>query len=61
MPLLSFNLGVELGQLTIAGVALPLIWRLRNRPAFLARYAPACSVAVALAGGYWLLERTLPW
>lgn len=58
-PLLSFNLGVELGQISIAALVLPLIWRLKRRPEFVARYAPVCSVLVALLGGYWLIERTL--
>ena len=57
IPLLSFNLGVELGQIAIAATVLPLIWKLRERPSFAARFAPACSVLVALAGGYWLVTR----
>jgi len=57
LPLLSFNLGVELGQIAIAATVLPLIWKLRQRPSFAARFAPACSVLVALAGGYWLITR----
>ena len=58
-PLLSFNFGVELGQLAIAALALPLIWKLQERPAYSVRCVPALSVLVTLAGGYWLLERTL--
>lgn len=59
VPLFSFNLGVETGQITIASLVLPLIWKLRRQPSFALRYAPACSVLVALAGAYWLIERTL--
>lgn len=59
MPLFSFNLGVEVGQLAIAALALPLIWRLHQYPVFLKRYVPVCSVLVALAGAWWLLERTV--
>jgi hydrogenase/urease accessory protein HupE len=59
LPLLSFNLGVELGQLAIAAIALPLIWRLKNWPPFQPRLLPICSAVVALAGAYWLAERTL--
>ena len=59
MPLFSFNLGVELGQLVIAALAFPLIWRLGYSPTFIARYAPACSVLIILAGGYWFIERAL--
>jgi hypothetical protein len=57
VPLLSFNLGVELGQLLIAAVALPLIWKFRRLPVFTRRWIPACSAAVAPAGGYWLVQR----
>ncbi|MDB6063897.1 MAG: hypothetical protein JWR26_105 [Pedosphaera sp.] len=57
VPLLSFNLGVELGQIAIAALVLPLIWKLKRQPAFALRYAPACSVMVSLAGGYWLVQR----
>jgi len=58
-PLLSFNLGVEIGQIAIAALVLPLIWKLRQQPGFVIRYVPACSILVALAGGYWLIERTV--
>ena len=57
MPLLAFNLGVELGQIAMAAVVLPLIWRLRKRESFLRYGVPACSVLVALAGAYWLVQR----
>ncbi|HEY6403235.1 MAG TPA: HupE/UreJ family protein, partial [Blastocatellia bacterium] len=58
-PLLSFNFGVEIGQVAIAALVLPLIWKLRRHPRFAIRYVPACSVMVALAGVYWLIERTV--
>jgi hydrogenase/urease accessory protein HupE len=57
LPLVSFNLGVELGQIMVAAVALPIIWKLRENPMFVARWAPACSAAVALLGSFWLVER----
>lgn len=57
VPLVSFNLGVELGQIAIAGVVLPVIWKLRENPAFITRWVPACSVLVALLGGYWFVQR----
>lgn len=59
VPLFSFNLGVELGQIAIAGLFLPLIWKMRQQPKFVPRYVQACSILIALAGGYWLIERTL--
>jgi hydrogenase/urease accessory protein HupE len=57
LPLVSFNLGVELGQIMVAAVALPVIWKLRENPIFVARWAPACSAIVALLGSFWLVER----
>jgi hydrogenase/urease accessory protein HupE len=57
LPLVSFNLGVELGQIMVAAVALPIIWKLRENPMFVAWWAPACSAAVALLGSFWFVER----
>jgi len=57
LPLFSFNLGVELGQITVAAVALPIIWKLRENPMFITRWAPACSAAVVLLGSFWFVER----
>jgi hydrogenase/urease accessory protein HupE len=59
VPLLSFNLGVELGQMAVAALVLPLIWWLRTEPALVRRLVPSCSVLVVLAGAWWLLQRTL--
>jgi hydrogenase/urease accessory protein HupE len=59
VPLVSFNLGVELGQVGIMLLVLPLIWKLRSQPFFVMRCVPACSLMVTLVGGYWLLQRTL--
>jgi hydrogenase/urease accessory protein HupE len=59
MPLLSFNLGVELGQIAIAAVVLPLFWQARKRERFVRMGVPALSVAVAMAGAYWLIDRTV--
>ncbi|MFZ9837586.1 MAG: HupE/UreJ family protein [Opitutaceae bacterium] len=58
-PLFAFNLGVELGQVAIAAVVMPLVWRLRQRPAFVTRGVPVLSGLIALLGLYWLLERTV--
>ena len=57
LPLLSFNVGVELGQIMVAAVALPIIWKLRANPVFILRWVPACSAIVVLLGGFWFVER----
>lgn len=59
LPLFSFNLGVEIGQIVIAAIILPFIWKLRKRPSFATRGVPVLSGIVAAAGMFWLLERTL--
>jgi hypothetical protein len=59
VALLSFNLGVELGQLTVV-LALFAVLRLTLRPENLRRYAvlPG-SLAIALTGLYWGVLRLL--
>jgi len=57
VPLVAFNLGVEVGQIVIAGIMLPLIWQLRKWEPFRRRGVPACSAIVAVVGGYWLIQR----
>src|SRR5262245_8119571 len=57
-PLLSFNLGVEIGQLAFALAIVPLLRFAASRPRG-ARVAPAVSLAVGLLGCWWLGERLL--
>jgi hydrogenase/urease accessory protein HupE len=57
MTLLSFTAGVEIGQIAVAAVLLPLVLTMRARPAWNARLVPVCSVLIAAAGAYWLVER----
>jgi hydrogenase/urease accessory protein HupE len=59
LPLVGFNLGVEMGQLSVAAVVLPILWQLRKNPGFVRQWVPVCSVAVTLAGSYWMVERIL--
>ena len=59
VPLVSFNLGVELGQMAVAALVLPLIWWLRSQPGFRRSLVPSCSALVVLAGAWWLVQRTL--
>ena len=57
VPLFSFNLGVELGQAGVAAVLLPLLWKLRDLPAFERYGRNVISAAIALAGAWWLVAR----
>jgi hypothetical protein len=59
LSLLGFNLGVEVGQLAIVSMALPLITLLshyRYYPKLVMKSGSACIVIVALV---WLAERSL--
>lgn len=58
-PLVAFNSGVELGQIAVAAIVLPVIWKLRDRPLFVRFGVPACSCVVAAAGAFWFIQRTL--
>ena len=57
VPLFSFNLGVELGQIAVAAVLLPLLWKLRERPAYQRYGQHVVSAVIAAAGVYWLVTR----
>ena len=59
MPLFTFNAGVEIGQIVVAALVLPVVWKLRKNEKFLQRGVPALSAMVAAAGLYWFLERTV--
>jgi hydrogenase/urease accessory protein HupE len=60
IPLVAFNSGVEIGQMLVALVILPVLWRFKDKPQFTLRWAPACSALVVLAGGFWFLQRVWP-
>ena len=56
--LISFNIGVELGQLTVIGLALSAGFWIRNRPEIYRLWVviPA-SAMIALTGLYWSVQR----
>lgn len=57
ISLLAFNIGVELGQLAIALIVVPGIYRLRQLTLYQNGVAPVGSVLIALIGSYWFIER----
>ncbi|QPK62594.1 HupE/UreJ family protein [Methylomonas sp. LL1] len=59
LPLLSFNLGIETGQIVVAAIVLPMIWWLNNKPEFSVKFLKGCSFMISLMGAYWFLERTV--
>lgn len=57
LPLFSFNLGVEIGQLVVAAVAIPLLFRLQRVPRLQAAWVAAVSLFVGAAGVVWFIQR----
>jgi hypothetical protein len=55
--LAGFNIGVELAQLTIVALLLPLLLRARSSSFYAGRFMPAASLVTALAGAAWLAAR----
>jgi hypothetical protein len=59
-PLLGFNIGVEVGQLVIVVIALPLAWlaaRELGAERYRRRALPVLSAAIAALAIKWLIER----
>ncbi len=57
LGLVSFNVGIELGQLLVIAVALASVGWCRRRPWYRARIAVPASVAIAGVGLFWAVER----
>ncbi|RZA32314.1 MAG: HupE/UreJ family protein [Lysobacteraceae bacterium] len=57
LSLVGFNVGVELGQLAIVGVFLPLAWWLRKGMFYRRVVMLGGSAAIALVAAVWLVER----
>ena len=55
-PLVGFNVGVEIGQLCIVAVVLPIAWSLRGTRTYRGTFA-AGSLAIAGVAGLWLVQR----
>lgn len=56
VALLTFNVGVEFGQLMVVAVSYPIYRAFANRPQFLMARTPALYVIGAVAA-YWSIER----
>ena len=59
LGLLSFNVGIELGQLLVIALALASVGLLRHRPWYRARITVPLSVGIAGVGLFWAVERTI--
>jgi hypothetical protein len=54
----GFNIGVEIGQLVIVLVFLPLAWLLRRTFFYRWLVVVGGSIVIILIGTYWILERS---
>ena len=61
VPLVCFNLGVEIGQLTVVAVALPLFLMQARSGAdrYRRRLMPAAAIVLGAIAIKWLIERVL--
>ena len=57
VALLTFNLGVEAGQLAVLAVLLPLLFVLRKVPAFKEWGVRVVSAGIVVAGAVWFVAR----
>ncbi len=57
VALVAFNVGVEAGQLAVAGLFLPLAWRLRSTWFYRRVVLFAGSLAIVALASVWLIER----
>ena len=55
--LIGFNVGVELGQLAIVGVFLPIAWLLRHTRFYRWVIVAGGSAAIVVLGLFWTLDR----
>ena len=58
--LLSFNVGIELGQLLVIAVAMASVGWCRRRPWYRTRITVPLSVVIAAVGLFWAVERIQP-
>ncbi len=59
LSLLGFNLGVEVGQIVLVSILIPLAYLTRNTRAYLRIALQTGSVVIAAISLGWLLERSL--
>jgi hydrogenase/urease accessory protein HupE len=57
--LIAFNVGVELGQLAVVGLAVLLVAPLRRKPWYRKRVVLPASAALAAVGLVWFVQRLL--
>jgi hypothetical protein len=57
--LLAFNVGVEVGQLAIVALVMPVAWFIRRTPIYRQALLGAGSLVITLVASLWFCERAL--
>lgn len=57
--LVTFNVGVEFGQLAVISAAFLVVGAWRRHRTYHGRVVVPCSLAIAVTGLYWTVERTI--
>ncbi len=57
--MVTFNVGVELGQLAIVLIAFPVLYLLRKQPWFVPVVVRGGSVAITAIAAYWMVDRVI--
>lgn len=58
LPLLGFNLGVEIGQIVVVAVAFPLLYLLRTLPLYAKALMPLGALLLIAVSLAWVTERS---
>ncbi|BFT69129.1 HupE/UreJ family protein [Paenibacillus sp. P36] len=58
LPLFSFNLGVEIGQLVVVAIVIPVLLWIKNLPLKI-KWNQYASGIIGVFGLYWLIERII--
>lgn len=59
LELISFNVGLELAQLCVVALLLPLLWHVAARPAWQLWMVPLTCTGILVTGLVWTIERAL--
>ncbi len=57
LGLVAFNVGVELGQLTVIALAFIVVFAFIRKPWYRQRIVMPASLAIAAVGAFWFIER----
>ena len=57
--LLNFNIGIEIGQIIILLIVLPVLYLIRDTALFRKAVFPGINIVIILIAGYWTVTRAL--